>query len=360
LAYRKRFLPTVAGLILLGLAAPGRAQPITVGVPVGLAPCSFRESGSWSGWAYDFWIKASADLDIAQKIKPIPSLREGIRQLANQEIDVLATCLTVTPERTDRIDFSAPMNERGLRLLQRRKTAGPLSFLAWLARNQAFLISLSALIGLALTAATLQPILERKRWNSRQFLQHTGMVLIGTGLNLLGQKPKTVVMWTAIGLMRTIVITLFTASLTKSLINDQESTRVTLPSSNETTFATSDRIGVFDESAAISLLTATSDALGEPFGNLRRFSSEEDLVNALANREIDYGLVDEDHAKEIERKPEYRSRVTFDDGEASFKLPQSLGLSKGLPDQLRDKINRSIISERITLEVQKAIGSQQP
>ena len=101
---------TVAAVALVGssLSTAASAQdPYTVGVEASFPPWAYVESGEFKGIAIDA-MQAIADemgFEIQFQDMPFPSL---IPALSAEKIDILATGLTVTEERSKAIDFTIP------------------------------------------------------------------------------------------------------------------------------------------------------------------------------------------------------------------------------------------------------------
>lgn len=104
-------LPAVmVGTMVLGssLATTAYAQdPYTVGVEASFPPWAYVEGGEFKGIAIDAMeaIAEQAGIEIEFQDMPFPSL---IPALAAEKIDILATGLTVTEERSQNIDFTIP------------------------------------------------------------------------------------------------------------------------------------------------------------------------------------------------------------------------------------------------------------
>lgn len=105
------FRPSVIlGTLVLGggLATTASAQdPYTVGVEASFPPWAYVEAGEFKGIAIDAMeaIAEEAGIEIEFQDMPFPSL---IPALAAEKIDILATGLTVTEERSENIDFTIP------------------------------------------------------------------------------------------------------------------------------------------------------------------------------------------------------------------------------------------------------------
>ena len=104
-----RKLLTGAGLLMitLGSTSSFAQDPYTVGVEASFPPWAYVESGEYKGIAIDAMRKIAEDagLEIEFKDLPFPSL---IPALSAEKIDILATGLTVTEERSQAIDFTVP------------------------------------------------------------------------------------------------------------------------------------------------------------------------------------------------------------------------------------------------------------
>lgn len=104
-------LPAVMmGTMVLGsgLATTAYAQdPYTVGVEASFPPWAYVEGGEFKGIAIDAMeaIAEEEGIEIEFQDMPFPSL---IPALAAEKIDILATGLTVTEERSQNIDFTIP------------------------------------------------------------------------------------------------------------------------------------------------------------------------------------------------------------------------------------------------------------
>ncbi|GEN25146.1 arginine ABC transporter substrate-binding protein [Halomonas cupida] len=96
---------TLAGT---GLATSAHAQdPYTVGVEASFPPWAYVESGEFKGIAIDAMTAIAEEMGVEIEFQdmPFPSL---IPALAAEKIDILATGLTVTEERSQAIDFTIP------------------------------------------------------------------------------------------------------------------------------------------------------------------------------------------------------------------------------------------------------------
>ena len=101
---------TIAGAFIASTLIAGNAlakDAYTVGIEASFPPWAYVESGEYKGIAIDAMRKIAKDAGIEIEFKdlPFPSL---IPALSAGKIDILATGLTVTKERSKVIDFSIP------------------------------------------------------------------------------------------------------------------------------------------------------------------------------------------------------------------------------------------------------------
>ncbi|MCD6009863.1 ABC transporter substrate-binding protein [Halomonas sp. IOP_31] len=108
----KSIIPAaVMGTVMLGggfsTIASAQDEAYTVGVEASFPPWAYVEAGEFKGIAIDAMeaIAEEIGIEIEFQDMPFPSL---IPALAAEKIDILATGLTVTEERSQNIDFTIP------------------------------------------------------------------------------------------------------------------------------------------------------------------------------------------------------------------------------------------------------------
>ena len=115
-------------LLLVLMAAPVSAQdgeddrpplpvdPVTVGLYIS-PPFVMEDAGVYSGMAVDLWEALAQKNDLAFVYRVFPTIRELVDATADKTIGVAVTNLTITRSRADRIDFTQPWFDAGLRIL---------------------------------------------------------------------------------------------------------------------------------------------------------------------------------------------------------------------------------------------------
>lgn len=103
-------------------AQPAEPEPqavLHVGVVDGAQPCSNEQNGQWQGLAVDLWTQLASAERLPFVLESRPSAAALLRDVQRGTLDAGVGCLTITPERVNRIRFSLPFQEMGLAVLQR-------------------------------------------------------------------------------------------------------------------------------------------------------------------------------------------------------------------------------------------------
>jgi ABC-type amino acid transport substrate-binding protein len=107
-------------LVLWGSLLPARAQqhaePLTVGVFVN-PPFVIGEDGKYSGMAIELWEKLALELGRRFRYVEYETVRDLVRETAAGNVDVAVTNLTITEARAQRVDFTQPWFDGGMRIM---------------------------------------------------------------------------------------------------------------------------------------------------------------------------------------------------------------------------------------------------
>lgn len=142
----------VAFFLIAGSIDPTQAQEETEparAVQVGLyvsPPFVIETAGDYSGMAIELWETIAEPLNLTSDYQLFPTIGALVNAAAGGEIDVAVTNLTITRNRAQRIDFTQPWFDAGLRIMvnderqagfmevmQGLSDAGHLRAYAWLA-----------------------------------------------------------------------------------------------------------------------------------------------------------------------------------------------------------------------------------
>jgi len=91
-------------------------ETLTVGVYVD-PPFVMKEKDNYSGMAIELWEKFAGNLGRKFKYVEMGTIRELVDATAAGDIDVALTNLTITKDRVERIDFTHPWFDGGLRIM---------------------------------------------------------------------------------------------------------------------------------------------------------------------------------------------------------------------------------------------------
>lgn len=118
--------------------APQPGQPVRVGLYLS-PPFVAQEQGHFTGMAVELWESLAETQGLQTEYRTLPTVRALIDAAANGEIDVAVTNLTITQGRAQRIDFTYPWFDAGLRIMvSERQGTGFLEIVAGL-RDSGFL-----------------------------------------------------------------------------------------------------------------------------------------------------------------------------------------------------------------------------
>jgi len=112
----------IAACFILWLA-PARAQPagpdaapLKVAVYVN-PPFVMETNGVYSGLAIDIWQDAAAKLGLTYTYIPMPTFPDMLQAVAAGQVDIAVADITITQERMQRMDFTQPWFNSGLRVM---------------------------------------------------------------------------------------------------------------------------------------------------------------------------------------------------------------------------------------------------
>lgn len=113
-------------LALLALSGPIAAQELEAGpdgderLAVGLylsPPFVMEQDGAYTGMAIDLWTLLADELGLAYNYEVFPTLSALVTATETSAVDVAVTNLTITRDRAERIEFTHPWFDAGLRVM---------------------------------------------------------------------------------------------------------------------------------------------------------------------------------------------------------------------------------------------------
>jgi ABC-type amino acid transport substrate-binding protein len=92
------------------------AQTLKVGLYLS-PPFVMEQDGRYTGMAVELWEAIAADLDLRSEYEVLPTFGALVDATSAGDLDVAVTNLTITEGRAERIDFTHPWYDAGLRIL---------------------------------------------------------------------------------------------------------------------------------------------------------------------------------------------------------------------------------------------------
>jgi ABC-type amino acid transport substrate-binding protein len=109
-------------------AEPPRSEPLRIAV-YDVPPYGYVDAdGSISGVSVDLWRRVAQQMEWQFRLTPVSDMEAVLSGLEQGRFDAAIGAITITPERSERVDFSYPAHRSGVAVAF-RKQAGPLSAL---------------------------------------------------------------------------------------------------------------------------------------------------------------------------------------------------------------------------------------
>lgn len=102
-----------------------------------IEPFSFEKDGRRTGFAAELWDNVARELKVEFEYTVVPSAKDMVAAVQNQQADVAVGALSITSERETLIDFSQPFYESGLQIAV-ANTDGGLGGVVWAALRSFF------------------------------------------------------------------------------------------------------------------------------------------------------------------------------------------------------------------------------
>jgi len=163
-----KLLAVLALLLVPGLAALAQSEPaasdgqvVTVGVYVS-PPFVVRDGDLYTGMAAELWRAMAVRSDLVSKFVEYDTPRALIDATANGDIDIAVTNLSITKQRAQRIDFTQPWYDSGLRIMVNETGGNGLDDLVNGLRESGYLRSYVWLILIVIAATILLTLFDRR------------------------------------------------------------------------------------------------------------------------------------------------------------------------------------------------------
>lgn len=344
------FSPGIAGcaariviMCALILAACGVAraettpEPVTVGVYVS-PPFVEEHNGRYTGMAVDLWEKVAANTGIHFNYKPYASFRDLVDAASAGEVDVALTNLSITRARMERMAFTQPWFDSGLRIMVENNEdlvlgdiwsglgdAGHLRAYVWLA-----CVMMMATLALALFDRKFDPNFPR-RWRealAESFYHVVSIAVSGktTRKNLFGWIGR---IWQGIWVMSGVAVIAYVTSSVTSVM-----TALAIDGSvNSLADLSGKTVGVFTGSVAEDYVTGLGIAS-------RSYANIDAAAAALEQGYVAAVVADAPTLEHfVHKHPQYRFSVVghlFHPDKYGFAFPLDSSLTKPVTLEILD------------------------
>lgn len=304
-----RKLASLFSLLFLVAPLPLRvqAEPLRVGVPRDTSPCASWQKGLAAGSSVQHWRAAAEVSGLAYQAQPVASITEGLARVRAGELDLLVSCLNITPQRLRLVEFTVPVSEDGLALVGREGTIRDLlSILLPILASTAVvsLLLLVALSGLTTLAVWLveggfhhSDVNAKDGKVSRPFFKAWVMLFSASGLYKMGYSKRAMSFVAANALAGRVVFALFVSSVT-ALVASRAVDESLSNSSAELRLSNGESVAVLRGSAADDWL-ATERERGAVVVTPLRFDSQHTMIEALDRGDLDKVLIDQRAAGQL-------------------------------------------------------------
>lgn len=273
--------------------------------------------------------------------------------------------MAITPERASSIEYSFPVMEDGIRLLQKKKNATALDYVKPLVFNEVATLSIVTLIACSLLFSVALHFNEQGSCSfiSRQdfpkkattILRTAASFIAGSSIQNEAQKTSSIPLWTVAGITRACLIALLTAGITKGLISETNPVKFAPVAKRDNWLDPHKRYGVIEGSAEEEFLKIFEEKIPGDYRFIAEFPNTSRLAEALSDEQVDYAFIQASVADEIMTENRFKGLFTTDEDEASLNIPHALGYNKNLDPSIRSVINQGIIHARFRNEIKEVM-----
>ena len=365
---RKRWL-FLLGVLVLCLAPPAAAQGVLrIGVVDDQAPCSDVVNGSFDGSAVEVWYKVASRADLLHTVVALRKPDEAVRAAARGQVDLVVSCLSITPSRLYEAGFTTPYSDDGLSLLTRREQSSFATIINNLRASTIIRDSIALLIGLGLGFALILWITSREFQhrdivgdNKRDtFYKGWMMLAMGTGIYKMGSAPLSMSIIALNNFVRLVITSIFVAGTTSVVL--KVSKPVDISNAKDLRPALENKIGVVANSVAQAWLDRSADAFLTAEDQLKMivpFDNSSALLASLEQGNVGSVLADSAIIAIMKRKLIYPNDYQVV-GETLYRTPQAFAVGAKLDEKTLKKINVALAQLKFEGEVDRTLERWQP
>jgi polar amino acid transport system substrate-binding protein len=368
ISQRKRWLGLL-GVVALGMATPAAAQDVLrIGVVDDQAPCSDVVNRSFSGSAVDVWHQVASRANLRYTFVGLPKADVAVRAVGAGQIDLVVSCLNITPFRLQEATFTTPYSDDGLSLLTRRKQSSFATIINNLRASSIIRDSIILLIGLGLGFALILWIASREFQhrdivgdNKRHtFYKGWMMLAMGTGIYKMGSAPLSMSIIALNNFVRLVITSIFVAGTTSVVLKASEP--VDISNADTLRSALEQKIGVDAHTVAQAWLDRSADALLSVEDQLKMivpFNNSDAMLASLEQGKVGSILADSASITLMKRKLTNPADYEIV-GKTFYRTPQAFAVGANLDESALNAINVALGELKFEGEVDRIIERWQP
>ena len=340
--------PLLSVLLMVAAPLPVLALPLRVGVPADTSPCASWSDGLATGTSVQHWRAVAEASGLPYQARPVASIADGLESIRTGELDVLVSCLNITPQRLRMADFTVPVSEDGLALVGQEGTVRDLVAILLPVLASTAVVSLLLLV--VLSGATTLAIWTVERGFhhsdvnakdgkvSRPFFKAWVMLFSSSGLYKMGYSKRAMSFVAVNALAARVVFALFVSSVT-ALVASRAVDDSLRGRSEDLRFRNGESVAVLRGSAADEWLKDERER-GQAVVEPRRFDSMQELLQALDRENPGLALIDQRAALELLQRDDRNGvRILM---EHPLRFYQAFAVSNRLDRSVLERINIAI------------------
>jgi ABC-type amino acid transport substrate-binding protein len=358
----------VAVLLSASIAPASANEVMRIGVVDDQPPCSDVVQKSFRGSAVDIWHEVASRVDLRHQFVPLASPNAAVRAAAEGKVDLVVTCLNITPFRLQEVEFTTPYAEDGLSLLTPRKQK---SFIALINNLRSSPIIRDSTVLLFILGLVFSAVLWR---TSREFThrdivgdtkKHTFykgwmMLAMGTGIYKMGSAPLSMSIVALNNFSRLVVTSIFVAATTSALL--EVSRPADISDNKILKSALDNKVGVDANTVAQAWLDRAADSLLSVEDQLKLilpFENSDTMLNALEQGRVGSILADTATVEVLMKRLQNPGDFEIY-GNTFYRTPQAFAVGSTIKPEQLAAINIALGNLKFEGEVDEILARWKP
>ena len=339
--------------------SPATAPVLRVGVLDGAQPCSDLRDGQWRGIAVDLWARLAGSERLAYLFESRPSAAALLADVESGRLDVGVGCLTVTPERVNRIRFTLPFQEMGLAVMQHRnrRETGEAVLRSLFSRDLLQLLA-AYLAGIAVVSGLLWRCEEhgrdldvQRQGRRRSFAKVFQILATGPGTNTIASTTRGHSLVIVSYLIRIVTASMLVTTITVQVVREPGLATTTLRRLSD---LAGQRVAVRPGSVSEETLRAINAAGSQPPIQILPLVQVIQAPALLVEERADAVLAEDQQLQYALHSSPQRGLVISLQG--LQRESQAFALAPGLSNAIAERINRGLSRLKrsgVVLELQR-------